>query len=187
MDLQDSMMKRLISVFFCGLVFVTLLNAADFQGSYRNSEYGYSIEIPAELKGSADPPPAPQHGVRIPLTDSGQSFLWVDGSFNSNDARSASEVLEDVRTDIESKAKIESVFRSKTHLGALPAASISIRYVPRGSHSIEFRQETVALRNETGPGIIYTVGMIVPADLYAAKHLLLDSVIRSFRIEPLPH
>src|SRR5579872_737465 len=165
-DMHRQVKPRFYKAFAGVLSLLALLGAADIEGRYRNPEYGYLIEIPPGLKGSAAQAPAPQHGFRIGSLGPASSFLWVDGSYNGAGAHSAEEVLEDALKDIRSQAKIESVSKAKTHLGALPAESISIQYQPQNSpdsQEIMTRVEIVALRPGAAPGIVYTLGMIVPA------------------------
>src|SRR5438874_12309078 len=45
------------------------------QGEYRNPEYGYAFTIPSGLRAYSDPPPAPHHGVAIPLDPVRQSYI----------------------------------------------------------------------------------------------------------------
>ena len=161
----------------------TLLGAAEIEGHYRNPEYGYSIEIPKGLKASTDAAPAPQHGFRI---GSAKSFLWVDGSYNAEGAHSATEILKNTLDDVHSQAKVVSTSRSKTHLGTLAADAISIRYRPTGSEQMTVREEVVALRPGTSGGVVYIVGMIVPAGDYTSQRAVLKRLIDSFHTEKLP-
>ena len=182
--LQNPVKRGIGRGFALALGLSALLGAAEVGGLYRNTEYGYSIEIPKGLKGSTDEPPAPQHGVRIGPGKS--SFLWVDGSYNAAGAHSAAEILKDTLEDVRTHAKIESVSRSRIRLGTLPADSISIRYRPADSPETAVREEVVALRAGTTPRIVYTIGMIVPARRYESQRAVLKSLIDSFHTEKLP-
>ncbi len=143
------------------------------------------MEIPDGLKGSVSAQSEPQHGFRIGRLGATTSMFWADGSYNSADAHSAGEVLDEALKNISADAKVESVSRSEAHLGTLPAASISIRYRPFNSQSIMMRDQIVALRPEEPPGIIYTVGMIVSADRYPSQRAIFLRLVHSFHREKM--
>jgi len=175
-----------VRLMWLGLGLLVSAFASDVEGVFRIPTYGYSIRIPEGLKGTYAPAPAPLHGVRIALNDSGSAFLWVDGGYNSAE-QSLSEMLDDVVNSAAEKGSIETKTRSKTRLGTLFAESITVRYKPAGAPEPEIREEVIALRNMTrGPAIVYTIGMISPADKAPMNRKLLDAVARSFHLEPFP-
>jgi hypothetical protein len=51
-----------------------------FRGRYANIDYGFSVEIPAQVVGEGTAAPAPNHGFAIRFDQ--KSVLWLDASYD---------------------------------------------------------------------------------------------------------
>lgn len=52
--------------------------------SYVNENWGFSVMMPSGRTYETDPPPAPNHGFRIPTSE--QSFVWVNGESTDDES-----------------------------------------------------------------------------------------------------
>jgi hypothetical protein len=157
-------------------------------GVYRNREYGYLIQVPHEYRGSSAPPPAPQHGLRIDLSGSGENFIWVDGSYNAAEYKTASQVAEISMETIRNQGgDIQEVSKSESRLGALSAACITVHYRIRSSGETRVNVSIVALRslgNENErTGIVYSIGLSCSEQQYKQEIDLFNDVVKSWRIQ----
>src|SRR5271170_1290310 len=125
---------------------------------YNNCDYGYYVLLADGVVGHDTLPPSPNHGFRISLPDVGttsyvldknERFIWVDASYNTNDAQSLADIAHEEEGD---QAKI--VVRTATEIAGLPAIRFKMEDASRNG-KVFVEVETVALR----AGIIYTIGM----------------------------
>lgn len=168
----------------CLLVNLAALAGA-VAGVYENPEYGYSVRVPAGLQARGDPAPNPQHGIRITLSP--DAFVWVDASYNTTEARSAHALLDDMVATLRATQQVEALTRTKGRLDRLPAESLVIRYRTQPGAPVQVREATVALRAARPPGIVYTIGLIAPAETYEQQRTRLRAVVESFRLRDLSH
>lgn len=159
-----------------------------FVGRYVNSNYGYSFLVPDALKGLSDSPPAPQHGVLIPLSDDSKASIWVGGSYNSEEYSNASEALEDDRKRLsESGSIVASSHKKEMRLGGLPAKRSIVRYKSQVSGENLIQDLVVCIRKEESKdSILYEIYLSTPETRYNRDRHILDLVLNSWKTESLP-
>jgi hypothetical protein len=155
------------------------------RGSYRNSEYGFSVRIPKGLVGTLASPPLPQHGLRIDLSKDREEFIWVIGNYNAADYTSAQDAVSENLGWLKTEGQeLEVLVRVPTHLQSLSAERITIRYRKTGSGDRMIEDYVAALRgktNGTETGICYELGLISRANNYEKNRQIFDQVLSSWR------
>lgn len=96
---------------------------------YTNADYGYSVPIPEHSKVRRSDPLAPNHGFGIDLSEMPYSYLWVDGTFYSEDF-TVSEVPQVTIRGLRDRGavKIKLLKSVSTQLGGLSAMHFVIEY-----------------------------------------------------------
>jgi len=158
------------------------------RGFYYNCGYGYAFHIPKGFVGRGEPDGHPQHGVRIWMSERPESYVWIDGSSNSLEwqtlddaAKFQREALKDRGTDV------SLIERQVTRLGRLKALSLTFSYVENGTGSRVIEEVVVAQRRSKGEAeIIYTIGLKTPRTTYQRGRQMLENVLRTWQLRPLP-
>lgn len=168
---------------------------AVFEGRYRNDVYGYSVRIPAGMRGAGSTPPAPQHGFGIDLDDPRstawkgardlpKSYLYVDGSYNS---------LEWARVEDAADARLGYLRgdgrevhvrgRTRTSLGGLPALRVVAHYGGRGERMVY--DAVFAFRmDEGGASAVYTLALSTPLSKYERDRPVLEEMRAAWHLQP---
>jgi len=156
-----------------------------FVGRYVNSNYGYSFLIPDAFKAISDPPPSPQHGVLIPLSEDARASIFVGGSYNSEEYRSASEAVDDdLKRMRENGSVIASSQTRKMRLGGLPAKRSIVHYRTQASGEKLVQDLVVCIRKEKNKeSVVYEIYLSTPEKRYGRDRHILDRVLHSWKNE----
>lgn len=123
--------KRTIIMAFLTILSLPLRaqNGASLADQYTNVDYGYSVLIPEHLRIRRSDPLAPNHGFGIDLSDKPPSYLWVDGTFYSEDF-TVSEVPQVTIRGLQYRGAANIKLRNKVRirLGGLSAMLFIIDY-----------------------------------------------------------
>jgi hypothetical protein len=138
--------------------------------------------------GRGEPDGHPQHGVRIWLSQQPESYVWIDGSFNSLEwqtlddaAKFQREALNDRGTDV------SLIEKQVTRLGRLKALHLTFSYVEKGANGRVIEEVILARRGSKEEAeIIYTIGLKTPQATYQRDRQMLENVLRTWQLRPLP-
>ena len=167
------------------LIFLVLTTQSDWKnlqctgdlvsGRYVNYAEGFSVGIPAGLKGKRGQAAGPERGFSIPLSANCAGIIAVDGEANSLEWANALVAATAMASYAEGGVVLR---RYRTKLGRLPAAGTTIRY--HGTSDID--DIVVALR--PGGALVYTARLATTGDRYRLDHRRFTEVLRRFRLEP---
>ena len=100
-----------------------------WEGQYTNCDNGYAITIPGNFTARSTPPPAPQHGIGIWLSEDPSGYIGVDGSFNTLEWESLEQAVTwHIDRRHEDARELLSVQKFHIKLDTLPAIRCVIRY-----------------------------------------------------------
>jgi hypothetical protein len=146
-------------------------------GRYVNYAEGFSVGMPAGLKGKRGQAAGPERGVSIPLSANCLGVIVVYGEPTSVEwANTAVAVAQRAEYALPDNGVVAR--RYKTRLGRLPASGATIRY--RDSSDIE--DLIIAFRPGGGP--MYTARLGTTTVRYRRDHRRFLEVLRGFRLEP---
>lgn len=161
-----------------------------YENRYTNQEYLYSFEISDRLVCEGDPPPLPNHGCRINLSKTPESYIWVSGIYNSTDSISPiDELLRSLKQVIRNKVEITILERSIFNLGSLPGERLAINLRKDENESVVepiVEDRVVAFRTIENYGeIIYTVGLVTTKSRYERDKIIFEQVLKYWKEENL--
>lgn len=153
----------------------------EFRGRYVNRPYRYSVVIPKGLTAYDVPDPANHHGFGIALGEVLQSFIFVEGEYNSAEYKTAREGARE-RIDLLRRdgGKIESQTISESHLGTLNAVRLELIYSCQGSAD-RYRLSSIFALSPS-KGVLYTLEIYSPADRYDSDRAVLDRIMKSWKM-----
>jgi hypothetical protein len=153
----------------------------EFRGRYVNWPYQYSVVIPKGIAAYDVPDPANHHGFGIALGEPLQSFIFVGGEYNSAEYKTPREAaMRAVGYLRQDGAQIESETISKSRLGTLNAARLVVMYTCPGSADRYVQSSIMAL--SPSKGFLYTIEIYSPSNRYESDELVLDQIIKSWKI-----
>jgi hypothetical protein len=129
-----------------------------FRGRYANIDYGFSVEIPAQVVGEGTAAPAPNHGFAIRFDE--KSVLLVDASYDVTEPP-------------------HRFGRSNARLGTLKAERKTWKTTEDGRE--KFHQEIIARGFDRGSPIIYTIQVDTTAENRDAAYRIFEAIVKSFR------
>ena len=158
------------------------------RGFYYNCGFGYAFDIPKGFTGEGAPDGYPQHGVRIRLSGRPESYVWIDGSFSEIDWRTLEDAAKSYQDRLTKRGDDVSVVeKNTTRLGRLRALRLTYSYRAEGAQDRVIEEVILALRRSRGEAeIIYTVGLRTPQTNYQAGRRMLENVLRTWQLKPLP-
>ena len=161
------------------------------RGVYHNVQYAYSIRIPQGMKIKTNPPPSPQHGFAILISNSPNRTIWVNADYNVLDWESLSEAGDFHIEDLQDKhGPIVEEKRYPSKLASLPAMILLTRQEGRDMAEPMISECVIALRKgkRTGEsGIVYEISMETTEQYYSADHLIFETLRADLRLEKQPH
>jgi hypothetical protein len=168
---------------------------AVFKGLYENRVYGYSVRIPAGMRGAGSTPPAPQHGFGIDLDnprstawkdarDFPKSYLYVDGSYNSLEWRRVEDAAAAHLGYLRGEGtKVRELSRARTSLGGLPALRVVAQYDVRGEPMMY--DAVFAFRMDEGAAsAVYTLALSTPLSKYERDRPVLEEMRAAWHLQP---
>jgi len=158
------------------------------RGFYYNCGYGYAFHIPKGLVGRGEPDGHPQHGVRIWMSEQPESYVWIDGSFNSLEWQTLDDAAKFQREALNDRGKdVSLIERQAARLGRLKALRLTFSYVENDTGSRVIEEVVVAQRRSKEEAeIIYTIGLKTPQTTYQRGKRMLESVLQTWQLKPLP-
>ena len=155
-----------------------------YTSRYRNYEFGFSLNIPHDLVGYAQAPPAPDHGVGILLSQEPRSYMYVGADWSSSEYES---LVSAKRDHLEWIKKDSQAVISVKDLTASPRLFKSIRFLVRytcpNSKLIYVYDETIALREHEG--IHYSFLLLTTDDRYPGDKRTLEKILRGWTMDPI--
>ena len=163
-----------------------------FEGRYVNQVYGYSVRIPANMRGAGSTPPAPQHGFGIDLDhprstawkdarEFPKSYLHADGSYNTLEWKRAKDAanahLGYLRDD---GGKVLVLETTPASLGGLDAVRIFALYEEGG----EQMAYDAVFAFDDDASIVYTLALTTPLSKYKRDRPVLEEMLASWRLQP---
>jgi len=158
---------------------------ANFTDLYQNGAYQYSVRIPKSLKGyDLAGPGLPQHGFGLIVREppSGYVVVWSEANsfFLASPVDGAIRTLSNLRED---HRNIESATITPSHLGALRAVRLVVRYTCPGSNDRYVQDSTIALKGELW---VYDVTLYSRAEQFDRDASVLKEVLKSWKYTGLP-
>jgi hypothetical protein len=157
---------------------------------YSNYEYAYKVRIPSGLVALSSPPPLPQHGFGIIMSQSPKAYLWVDGSYNALMLKSLDADLDQEIQWLEEEGAtdIDVIRREKTYLDKLSAVRLTVKYRSPAAEENRVQDLVVAFRtnkfDETE--IVYTIGLIASESRYTKDSANFERLVKGWRTTNFP-
>ncbi|MFY9225071.1 MAG: hypothetical protein WAQ98_20520 [Blastocatellia bacterium] len=158
------------------------------KGIYSNYDYAYSVIIPEEYTGYRSGCPNPNHGFGIDLDSVSQDHIYVDASYNASFWESFDDAINSSLRYLKDDQQITNVklFQKKeVKLGNLPAVNFVIHYQKSGIPMVT--EILLAFRKENSDSdIVYTLGLISTKSQYTHNRPILNKLLFSWKLQPLP-
>lgn len=154
---------------------------------YANPNYLYSVVLPEGLHAISDAPPSPNHGIRIILSDNGDDYIIVDGSYNSAYYLSPSDYIDRLYllTLTKRGAKITNVKRHSCVLGGLPGRRVSFKYILSGDRKWAVIDIAVAFRKlPHDTEMIYSLTLSSSPAMYETDKAVFEMILSSWTCIP---
>ena len=151
---------------------------------YYNYVYGYSVPVPRKLTAYSSPPPLPQHGVGIIISENLNSYLFVDGSYNALLWKTLDEAAENhlewLKKDFpNAQLKKKETFR----LGNLPALRFAAKYNRDGINRVD--ETIIAFRGKEEVNIVYTISFDTTEKQYSENVEKFEEVANGWKLRKL--
>jgi hypothetical protein len=152
---------------------------------YTNADYGYSVPIPEHYRIRRSDPLAPNHGFGIDLSEMPPSYLWIDGTFYSEDF-TVPEVPQVTIRGLQDRGAVKIKLRKKvsTQLGTLSAMHFIIDYELNRKPMVS---ETVwALRpaNKSSSAIHYSISLECARERFDHDSQLIEKLRQGWHLLP---
>src|ERR1700722_15780628 len=156
------------------------------EGTYTNSDYGYSVKIPVGVRGDNLAPPAPQHGFGISLGGkNGADSIDVDGSYDALLLKSAEAAARAAADGFAKEHRLVVTHNVATSLSGLDARDVGLESAG-GTGSVDCLHFVLAYRESPGEvGIIYTIEL-QEVSRNASNEAVFSQIVKSFQIRKLP-
>ena len=159
---------------------------AAVSGHYQNSPYAYEVTIPQGLRGFKAKPPAPVHGIFIPLTEGQDAKIDVNAAYNTLEYHSLPEASAgENEWFVERCTNSPRTVSKPATLGSMAAISTEISCVERRSGRSVVLDSIVAV----GPAatdymmaVVYSVSLISTEKRHRDDAKVYDRVVRSFKL-----
>ncbi|HEY0324300.1 MAG TPA: hypothetical protein VGC66_25360 [Pyrinomonadaceae bacterium] len=154
---------------------------SQYRGRYVNGSYQYSVVIPRGFIAYDVPDPANHHGFGLAFGKPSQSYIFVNGEYNSLEyntpVEAAMRAVEYLRQD---GAQVEPETITKSNLGTLDAAHLVVIYSCPGSSKQYVLSSIIALSADKG--FLYQLEIYSPANQYERDKSVLDQIIKSWKM-----
>jgi hypothetical protein len=155
-------------------------------GRYENRQYAYAVLIPAGLRGYKPKPPAPVHGIFIPLTEGQEARIDVNAVYNTLEYHSLPEASAgENQWFLERCAESPRTVSKPTTLGSMAAISTKVSCNERGTRRSVVLESVVAIRPTAGDymmTVVYSVTLISSEKRHREDARAYDRVVRSFKL-----
>lgn len=158
------------------------------RGMYTNDVYGFSVVIPLDHVACPNSPLGMQeHGLVVELSDDWLRNIEAYAGYNSRDYVDLQDVAEgakDILDDDLPRDSIKELSRSATHLGALSAIRIVMRYPGADNGGAMIQDEVSALRKVIPgaevPSHFYSLRLVTQEARYAEDRKVFEKMLASW-------
>ncbi len=160
-------------------------NEITYKNRYQNMNYLYSIIIPDCLSCIGDPPPSPNHGCNIYLSDNHESYIWITANYNSvNRLSTSEELLCGMDNLVKNGMKITVLQRINFNFSKLQWERLAVSFRKGNNKKTIVEDTAVSFRSVDGYGdIIYTVGLVTYRSRYESDKKIFESILKSWKAE----
>ena len=155
-------------------------------GDYQNHNYGYAVTIPGGLRGFKPKPPAPVHGIFIPLSEGQDAKIDMNANYNTLEYHSLSEASTgENEWFVERCADSPRMVSKPTLLGSMAAISTKVSCNERGTRRSIVLDNVVAIRPTAADymtTVVYSVTLISTEKRHREDAKVYDCVVRSFKL-----
>ena len=155
-------------------------------GDYQNHNYGYAVTIPEGLRGFKSKPPAPVHGIFIPLPGGQDAKIDINANYNTLEYKSVPEAsAEENAWFVERCVDSPRTVSKPATLGAMAAISTEVRCMERGSKRSVVLDSIVAIgpaATDYMTAVVYSVSLISIDKRYFNDKKVYDRIVRSFKL-----
>lgn len=149
-----------------------------YSGLYQNNHFGYSVEIPAGLKGKSSPPPSPENGFVVFLGTHDSATVSVFAELRPFDANQKAIAEEVQRNYLEIDEGFHEVEKRTFLLGHSPAVRFDFVSNTRSVTRIISLRRCPGLETE----IMYSVEMTTNLNRGSESKRLFDSILASWQM-----
>jgi len=159
---------------------------AAVSGDYQNHNYGYALTIPGGLRGFKPKPPAPVHGIFIPLAEGQDARIDVNANYNTLEYKSVPEASAgENEWFVERCVDSPRTLSKPATLGSMAAISTEVRCMERGSRGSVVLDSIVAIgpaATDYMTAVVYSVSLISIDKRYLNDKKVYDRIVRSFKL-----
>lgn len=157
------------------------------KGLYRNHVYGFSVEIPKGKTGVSPPPPNPQHGVKVNLSEKSESYLWAAANYDSSELGSLDKIANKQLDFLKEKnTDVKEMGRKAILVNKNKAIRLIIQYKDSQLNQVMIREIIFVLkapRNKgSNTGTIYELGLVTAQAQYQHDEKLLVGMKRTWKM-----
>lgn len=153
----------------------------EYRGRYVNLAYEYSVRIPKGLTAYDGRNQTRHNGFALGFAKAPQSVIFVSGDPNSAEYNTPREVAtEEVEWLRQRGKKIESETITESRLGTLEAVLLVAVYTCPGSETRHIKSSIMALSPDKSS--FYELELYSPADRYESDRVVLDQIIKSWKM-----
>jgi hypothetical protein len=155
-------------------------------GDYRNHSYGYAVTIPGGLRGFKSKPPAPVHGIFIPLAGGQDAKIDINAKYNTLEYKSVPEASQEENAwFVERYVDTPRIVSKSATLGSMAAISTEVRCLERGSRRSVVLDSIVAIGPATTDymtAVVYSLSLTSIDKRYLNDKKVYDRIVRSFKL-----
>jgi len=154
-----------------------------FEQHYANAQYLYAVGLPPGLVAHGAADPAPDHGAGIVLSWEPRAYLFVDGSYDAIEwktARAATRQM--LQWTRESSTAVLSHSSRPARLGPLQAVRQVVRHRCATLPDVYVDDDVVAV--DPSSGIVYQLSLTTTERRYAADKAAMETMLASWRLLP---
>ena len=155
-----------------------------YRGVYENSIFGFSAKIPDNLEGESSPPPLPQHGFKIEISN--DSTIYVSGNYNALLWKSLDEAVKNERDDFDNTQKIVEFKTRYIKLDGLKFVEITTKYLDKDNKA-KADDTFIGLtkRTEEEAEIFYELNLETSAERFSEDRKVFEEIINSWKKIPI--
>ena len=161
--------------------------ASVFRGQDENLVLGYSVRIPKGLRGRSAPPPQPQHGFVIALSQKPGAELSVDASYNALEWNTLSDAFNYYYQELLSKSgDVRILEKRNINWSGRRAIKFTLQYKNKGSRRDRIESSIISFRTCPGESaeIVYAIDLHTSLNRSRKDKALMKQVYTSMKLFP---
>jgi len=152
------------------------------QGTYVNSEYGFSTQVPLGLHAFRLGPPAPNHGIGINLKGESGSYVWINGEYDALMLGDLAALADSEASSFCREYGLKIIGTRSTHMAGLDAIETELQSQKAEPGAVNYLRFTVTLAPRNGEtGIVLLAGLRQKSRDASADRVL-SAIIASVRL-----